>query len=535
MEPYQRVHELRKGGQIQEAYSQAKNLLEKYPDNHMLKGSFGWVLYAQAKNLYNQTKTKKMVDCKREVERILREYKELKLSHPSMLFSYLLFYIIRLPGIESALPGFMSWAGLDCFQPEDFKAKKGDQHTFESLVEKVARETAKASRGLDPEQQRFAISLLDKAMRHAEVQKMTWLQYHKGSLLVELGLFKEARSFLVPVVQKKRTEFWAWQILGKVEEEINPEIALALYAKGILVCQDPKFGWRLYEDFCRVALKQNRAALAKWAANQAVTIHKDNAWKLRQSLRDLLKAKWYAEVEVETESRAILEALAPRAEGYLYADCPRYPGSFTETFTSKKNKLMVKIICRVQGRMQEVVSPAQGLPVDKLSPGEPVTVGLLTDADRSVITGIEVRGGGSPYDCLPEYYGVIEHHSPKGWASVYITDCTFCLLKYKEFPRAEGWDPGTPVLMRCLEHNGRLRAYEAKETILKETRNITLVEGTISVKPQGFAFVDNIFIPPHLASKYEDEDQVSFVAVKKPNKKKNEMGWCAIGEWENKD
>lgn len=131
---------------------------------------------------------------------------------------------------------------------------------------------------------------------------------------------------------------------------------------------------------------------------------------------------------------------------------------------------------------------------------------------------------------LREVYGVIDHqNSEKALASVYITATEFCLLPHKEFPSAKAWAPGASVVICCTDFEGRLRPYHAIKTSFQKTEWITRVAGEISVHPKGFAFVNDVFVPPHLAQAYESGQEVTFVAVRKLNKKTNKLGWAAIG------
>ena len=80
----------------------------------------------------------------------------------------------------------------------------------------------------------------------------------------------------------------------------------------------------------------------------------------------------------------------------------------------------------------------------------------------------------------------------------------------------------------CTEYKGRLKAYRAERTKFEESGSITRVIGEISIYPRGFAFVNDVFVPPHLARGYESGQEVTVVAVMKVNKKTQKLGWTAI-------
>jgi hypothetical protein len=193
---------------------------------------------------------------------------------------------------------------------------------------------------------------------------------------------------------------------------------------------------------------------------------------------------------------------------------------------------MVKLVVRRNDSVDELVGSARDLgDARTFEIGSPVTVRVLDGADRSSIIGIILREGGASFDCVPEIHGVVDHQNhAKELASVYLTDTDFCLLNYREFPDARGWSPGTAVAIRGLRSNRGVQAYSARTRFLEENQWIRRVEGRISIHERGFGFINNdVFVPPPLAQGYEDGQQVSLIAVKKPDKKTGKLGWTAIG------
>jgi hypothetical protein len=248
MYPSQEVMALRKAGDPRAALARGRELLAEHPSDRYLRGSVGWVLYDLLKAEVMRTPPAESQPAEPEmvarVQRLLAEYMRLELAPPDLLFSQILFQTLRLHGETQFLPRFLMWAGIDAFREEDFRSQSGkDEHVFEPLVERAARKAAGVARKQqDADAQRFAISLIDRALQRADVQGPQWLNYHKALLLERLGRHEDATALLVPFVRQKSSEFWAWHALGKVKEHGDAGLALALYAMALQTCKDPAFG-----------------------------------------------------------------------------------------------------------------------------------------------------------------------------------------------------------------------------------------------------------------------------------------------------
>ena len=131
MYPNQEVTELRKAGRLEEAYRRGHELLKEYPDDFRLKGSFGWVLYDKLKQIVEAARERSAAGNAPDeaTRKVMRGYARLGLPRPDLLFSQLLFQILRSPTPPEFLPGLMRWAGLDCFRPEDLCAQQGKDGT----------------------------------------------------------------------------------------------------------------------------------------------------------------------------------------------------------------------------------------------------------------------------------------------------------------------------------------------------------------------------------------------------------------------
>lgn len=541
MQPHQEVTDLRREGRLEEAYSRGYELLQQYPEDRLLANSLGWVLYEKIKNIVSLARQPQAAvneGQSQEIRQILLEYGALNLSRPDLLFSLLLFQTLQFPNQLKFLPALMKWAGIESFRPEDYLANRQNGNVFESLVEKAARNVGKVAKVLTEiselqeteisELQKFSILLIDKALAKAEVQKPEWLQYNKALLLKQLGRLEEAKTLLLSFVQERRNEFWAWSSLAEIVEYSDPPLALALYAKACLTCNDLNFAVSIFEDLSRLAAAQGRINLARWATDQAFTIRKNNQWRIPESLRELLNANWYSQATNLVDSKEELVNLASDAQQVIWLNCPRYNANFLGTFTTSSGKQMAKFGLLSNGCSQELASPARGL-LNNLNfiLGEPVTVTVNESEQLSTVVVIEKRQSGIFFDQLERVYGIIAHHH-NGRVFIYLNPKNEVKLNYTAFPMIENMESGTAVELICARHRDHINTYQIFLAPFQQTSNIALLAGNLRLHQNGFGFVEDAFVPPELASQLLDGQLVNLVVVKKMDKRKNQLGWRAI-------
>ena len=537
MYPNKQVDNLRKAGNLDQALKLGCDLLKESPNDKYLKNSVGWVLHDQIKHdvqhARSQPHNSSSAQLSKKIRSCVRLYAKLALPRPDLLFSRIVFWAFFAPGTHEFLTKFLKWAGIDAFRPEDFQSDSTkDGRIYEPLVEKVARDSSKWSRDIDESEiHEFLVSFIDMVLEQADVQEPQWLKYNKALLLQKLGRLNEAEELIIPVVREKHNEFWAWHALAKIRKTSNPATCLSLYAKACLCCKDTHYGVRFYEDLAQAFVSQDEPGLARWAVDQAVNIRKSQNWSLPQSLRNILESDWYNAASIPSNPKERLEQIAKSSSAVIYAECPWAIGNFLGIFKTKNGREHGKIAVQYQGLAIEIVCPLRDIPfVKDCEIGTALNVKIFEATDRIYPVEISLRSDGEKFDCVNHALGVIDHqNSEKKLASIYISDFEFCLLSYRDFHWVETLPPGAAIEIYYTKFNDRISAYHAQKADFQESPFITQVSGKISVKPKGFGFVDNVFVPPSLAQNYEDGEEVLFIAVKKINRKTNQLGWTALG------
>lgn len=537
MYPNKQVDDLRKAGDLDQALKLGRSLLKERPNDKYLKNSVGWVLHDQIKcdvqHARSQSHTSSSTQLSKQIRSHVRLYAELDLPRPDLLFSRIVSWAFLAPGTHEFLTKFLKWAGIDAFRPEDFRSDSTkDGHIYEPLVEKVARKSSKWSRDIDEsEVHEFLVLFIDMVLERADIQRPQWLKYNKALLLQRLGELNKAEDLLIPVVREKHNEFWAWHALAKIRKTSNPATCLPLYAKACLCCKDSRYGVQVYEDLAQVAVSQDEPGLARWAVDQAVDIRKSQNWNLPQSLKNILELDWYNAAFVPSNPKERLEQIAKSSSSVIYAECLWVIGNFLGIFKAKNGREHGKIAIQNQGSAIEVVCPLRDILFAKdYEIGTALNVKIFEAEDRISLVEVSLRNDGEKFDCVSHALGVIDHqNSKKKLASIYLSDSEFCLLFYRDFSWVKALPPGAAIKVYYTKFNDRISVYHAQKVDFQESPFIKQISGKISVKPKGFGFVGDVFVPPNLVQNYEDGEKVLFIAVKKLNRKTNQLGWTALG------
>ena len=271
--------------------------------------------------------------------------------------------------------------------------------------------------------------------------------------------------------------------------------------------------------------------LAKWATDRTAEIRTTEDWSFKQSLRDMLESDWYASASELENPQQEIDALAELASRGLYADSPIYSGTYLGTFTAKNDKERSKISINRAGQISELTCGQSDLArIDDLDLGSPINAKVFEDNDRLILVEASARPDGNQFDSVQQAHGVVDHQNiDKQLVSVYLTDSDFCVLRYSDHEGVESLQPGASVLLKYTEFRDRKNVHDYETEEFKETRWFKKVNGSIHLNPNGFGFVEDVFVPPNIAKKFNDGDTVSLVAAVKENKKRREMGWVALG------
>lgn len=316
-----------KTGQVESAYSIARLDYEAHPDNVWTQIGLGWALYYKireavaGKSLYSLVANLKELSeldllsgehgkmiCTNvawkladyvkalppgnnsDADSLFDVFRSLKFG-PSSGYSYLLSVYLKLENWEG-LQNFIEWWNLDNLQAEDyqqFKMQNGRQMI--SLAERAYIGYAKAllrsgDKGLADA---FIPKLEALAESHSE---MTYPGYFCGKLMISAGASREdALTAVVPFVRKKKTEFWAWQLLADVFKD-EPDNRLACLLRAVHCKAKEEFLGKVRLALALAYIDRNDIARAKYHLDFSLRCYLGHGWRLPREVDDWMRQPW---------------------------------------------------------------------------------------------------------------------------------------------------------------------------------------------------------------------------------------------------
>ncbi|GAL04811.1 hypothetical protein JCM19237_4177 [Photobacterium aphoticum] len=347
-QPFRTVTNLRKSGNLQEAWNVGFAALEHSPQDSYLKGALFWVCYEFIKQQQERI-SKRAVSSNNfrpsdfefeRIENLLQtivsfdiptgglEYKMLLVQFKKNLewFPSLVNLVLRHQG-----------ALFDDESKKPFQAEKGE---VPSLMLSTARQVANAwlrAREfwqLDLNQVLGFINLTRQQV--ADTKHLIWLDYDQAKCLIVAGQYEQARELLLPILRKKQKEAWAWGALAATYQKQDRNLALKFFAKGIVSAHDVTFSLKLLQGAIPLLLANQQSTEASMCLKAALQAYQSNGWKVKPELEQLMIQPWYDANVDESDLKAFLKSLCRDAIEYLHGPTEKVIGVIENIHKSEK-------------------------------------------------------------------------------------------------------------------------------------------------------------------------------------------------------
>ncbi|OVE73936.1 hypothetical protein BVX94_02355 [bacterium B17] len=522
----------------QEALRIFRNVVEQAPDNNQAATSLAWEITRGLKDLLQADN----VDAD-AIQGLLREYARLEnIDKPSNLHSLVLRRAAKAAQKES-FPGFirfLQWWDTANLMPGDYERiidNRDADKSYDSCVELIIKGLHKAAdHEQDSDTIRWASAFM--AQHYNEYPNQEWFEYYYGKMLVRTGDLEHARNLIMPIVRKKKREFWAWDNLAATYTDSDGNKRLSCLCKA-LTCKVPKEAFLMN---VRVELGELLAELgqhpeARFEIDKVINIRSSNEWKIPQQLQDIQASDWYEQASPPDSNKDLYKEYSPNADALIYEDLPELPGIVVHSLKPREGKAGVTFV----GYLSEGVYHEAGTKtkdhncLKSIKHGAPVSIQIDDSSDRTFVLAVKHRDA-DPWDILPPHTGIIKHvNYDKGITNVVLGRDDFCLLHHDKFADIKTEQPGTAVQVKITkdEKRGILRAHAWQLTTeLPDESFCKEYSGVLEVHESGrFAFIDHdVFIAgKHIEGHaLSTGDEVQGKALLELNKKKNQYGWSAI-------
>lgn len=219
----------------------------------------------------------------------------------------------------------LDWWGPEFFLPEDFqKVRLNNGVMMASLAERAYTNAVKsillaAERGLAaPEDIERLIGELDNLLvTHPEFQ---YTLYHKTLLLKALGRMEDAVETAREFVKANQNQFWAWSKLGEVIDEDN--MRMACYCRALLCKTSPEFLIKVRRRLAVMLYEMGEYAAAKRELEDIIALHQKKGWHIPDQIAELAAMPWFAETVANETNTPFYQAHIEPTRDFLFGGVP---------------------------------------------------------------------------------------------------------------------------------------------------------------------------------------------------------------------
>ena len=354
---------------------------------------------------------------------------------------------------------FADWWNFENFRDEDYlKEKMPNGKELMSLVEQAYLAYAKhllpqqnPGEGLHFDEQKARLFLEQLDRINESHPEYTYTEFYKAKLLLALGEKDNILSALLPFAKKKKNDFWVWNILADAFDD-NRSLKIACYCKA-LTCKTPaEFLVNVHQKIASLFIAEKLFKEAKNEVLQLVKTRQEHSWNIPGIVNTWIVQEWYIDTQADGNNKKYYEQNIHIAESILYSDIPEEP--VVIEFVNNDKKIANFIASETKHGFFKFDRY-----INKLQPGD--------------VVNVRFNGGG---------------------------------------------DDGFYKL-------NTLQKVENKDF---QDKFFKTIEGLIKI-PTGknIGFVEKVFVPASLVSKYnlKDGQPVNGKAIKSYNKEKEQWGW----------
>lgn len=455
---------------------------------------------------------------------ILRELGKVAAYSPDYL--QFVYWVLRINGIQDS-----DW------QVAEYQGKR-----YSPLVCNIARSLAKWANAF-PQQAKIEdlnhiIGWLENTHSSAEGDDKLWLDWDRVKILKRLGKYTEAVKILSSILKAKRGEFWVWQEAGRLYAYEQPDFAIACYCCALECRVKPEFTVNVHIELAQILAEHGEIAWATAEILAVLDIRQAQHWKIGDNLQKMMSESWYDPTIRLPDRNTLYSQYAKDALILCFDDVYDQEANFAgilelappKNTSHKKPKCLAKFIVQTKSGKAISLLAADSRTVSNWSLGTPalLTIGTTENAGNNIMH-IARRENGKLWDCANQKVGLVQD-SRDDHVWLFLNRDEQIKIRLKDW-QGENPQIGTNALLFTAINpkKDRVEILLAKPYKNYEMKDVKIVLGSLQRHEKGFAFVDDVFVAPHLLPTLTNNiQQVQVVAVYAKHPKKLEYSWKAI-------
>lgn len=505
------------------------------------KVAFGWELFRASQAMFRAASGAEIAPSAVDnIKRNLNAYLKLGIAEPGLLHTCILQQAERLSRSDHLrLVAFSRLWDLGSFRSEDFRESRHDDGKvfpplFETVVQRASKE---AANGGSPVEMRYISPYLADAMKR--FPENVWLKLNMVKLLRGLDHTDEARRLATEFARSKAGEYWAWELVGDLED--SPTMRLSCYAKALMCSGDESFVKKVRLKFASL-IAVDHSGQAKAEIEQVIEHCRREGTRIPTEAERLAQAPWFAAATSTTADRAFYDRFKGQAEELLFAHLPWTDASVGDEFViagqgGQKDRRRRRLYVQAAPLTMEISVSASLPDIRRLQSGAPIKVQTETPPTepwKTTVHRIQARPDGSEDDFPTETVGVIDHiNYDRGVFHFVVAKDVDGTLPLSQFVGPV--EVGQTIAVRMVRYHDRkgprtrtltaaLSVQMVSPNVMKSFRDNVEVRNGLGFTSTG------IFIPPDIlgAAAIVDGSMVEGTAVINFDKKRGAWGWKAI-------
>ncbi len=524
-------------GQRQQSLKLWRSAVAYFPDAPQAAQGLGWELARTIKDVA-------AIDPPLDglVREYLGEYFRLKhVDRPSALHSIML---RRAADAVEQFPNFLRflrWWDLTNLRPEDFQryVPDGSDRSFDSLVERLLKAIHKAAQAeSDVELLQWAADFFERT--YCQFPQQEWFEYYYARLLLRTGNRKRAHDLIIPIVRRKRGEFWAWTAFADTfDTDAHWERRACLCRALLCRSQRESFLVNVHIKLAELLIEFGQYSEARFEVSRAAFLRESEGWTQSPNLAKWQQSDWYSAAPSRASNRALYEAHATEADALLFAGLPVIDGVVVHHVAPREGKPGPTFIgFNRNGALLETAAWGDyGIALNTLELGQPITLQLDESGERPLVVSVKLRTG-STWDVVPDRIGVVRHvNVERGHTVVVLSPRESCAVRHDRFPGITEIRPGTAVAVKFRLDQKRSMIMPlacSRTTLVPSTRFCVDASGPLEVCQDGrFGFVEadhRVYVPGELiqGAGLQSGMSVTVRAVLDLDRKTGKPGWRAL-------
>ena len=263
-----------------------------YIDKEWKTASFYEVL--ASKILNNLTKEGNLLKYKKS----LFLYLKLKNKRPSKIHSWVLIYTLnKFKKDENFAKNFdfiefiSLWWDKN-FLKDDFEEKEFEWKKLISTFEKVFSIFWKNIENMNPQNQSIYYNIFSKW--ESLLYKRS--NYYFAKYFLKLKDYFNSEKYIIKTVKAEKKQPWAWHLLAEFFKQKKDDTNyFSCLAKVLSLWQKEDFLWNYRKEFAEILISKKFFQEASIEINLIIQNKKENNYKIKEDILDLIKGDWYNE------------------------------------------------------------------------------------------------------------------------------------------------------------------------------------------------------------------------------------------------